>query len=773
MPRRTPKERRAGSVGLRRAIISRVAIPPEVESTPPARRFGKFVPVERLGKGGMGEVWKAWDMNLNRWVALKFLLGRDDDEIARFKREAHTAGKLAHANIAAVYEVGEDQGRHYIAMQFIDGVTLDKFPKSDRRALVAIVRDAARALAHAHEHHVIHRDLKPENLMVAAGPKVFLMDFGLARPIADASNLTRSSLLGTPQYMSPEQAAGRTLDAGADIYSLGATLYEVLADRPLFTGDNAYEVILKVQQHEPKPPRVIDPTIDPDLETIVLKCLEKERLRRYPTAQALARDLDRWLAGEPIGARPASTLYKMRKFIVRHRAVLIPSIVAVTAVALLVAGLAATSLRIRHAAARARDFEKDGRLEEARDAWRVVLESDPENCHARVGFQRTDRELKRRAGALAEAAAAGRAKEEAVRLVEQARPLLDQAHQSLYDAAFDPIEAARRADAAQRLLEEAVGKAPEMVAAHHLLGAAWELKGWDDKAEACWRRAASLDASFCPSRYRLGRLLLSRAFLARFAISPAAMAARGVEAHRLAQEAAGEFEAAMAGSGLDDPMQRALTEGMLAYARDDYDRVRQAAAEGVARFAGRPGVEEFFWLAGIALPDPRHGLDALGRALAARPQYPLARLARAACHKSLGDADAMIEDTTAALAVHPRLAAAWVYRAVARTAKGDVEATIADYAEALKVDPKMPDVWINRGNARMRKGDLSGAASDYTEALKLDPSDFEAFAYRSNVRHMTGDRARAVQDLKECLRLAPADWPLRSLAEGQLREMEK
>ena len=205
-------------------------VPPEIAVAPASARFGKFVTTARLGAGGMGEVWKAWDTGLHRWVALKFLKGGDDEEVLRFAREAQIAGKLSHPNIAAIYDVGSEQGRHYIAMQFVDGVTLKRFPADDRDALVRVVRDAALALQFAHEQGVVHRDVKPENLMVTSRakpsthPHVYVMDFGLARAVRGDSSLTVSgAIVGTPAYMPPEQAAGelRLVGPGSDVYSLG------------------------------------------------------------------------------------------------------------------------------------------------------------------------------------------------------------------------------------------------------------------------------------------------------------------------------------------------------------------------------------------------------------------------------------------------------------------------------------------------------------------------------------------------------------------------
>jgi tetratricopeptide (TPR) repeat protein/predicted Ser/Thr protein kinase len=298
------------------------AIPDEASAAPATARFGKFIRTLRLGAGGMGEVWKAWDSVLGRWVALKFLKGGDDDEIARFRREAQTAGRLHHPNIAAIYEVNEDQGRQYIAMQFVDGQNLHQFPREDRTLLVRLVLDAARALQYAHEQGVIHRDLKPENLMVAVRGNerhVFLMDFGLARAAEGASKISATGfLVGTPMYMSPEQARGEKVDVRSDIYSLGLTLYELLTDRKPFESESVYETLRRVQEIDPPAMRQVDRRILPDVETVVMKAISKDPASRYATAQEFADDLGATLRGEAIQGRRESISRKLIRRVRRH-----------------------------------------------------------------------------------------------------------------------------------------------------------------------------------------------------------------------------------------------------------------------------------------------------------------------------------------------------------------------------------------------------------------------------------------------------------------------
>jgi serine/threonine protein kinase len=288
-------------------------MPEEVQKAfeDPHNRCGNYVRTECLGQGGMGEVWKAWDLVLGRWVALKFLRFDDAEMKRRFKREALTAAKLSHPNIMSVYGVEESRGRPFIVMQYVRGRTLRALPREDTQLLVELVRDAALAIHAAHGQGVIHRDLKPDNLMVeetpgtsAHGRRLYVMDFGLAKQANVGMSLsTAGSLLGTPCYMSPEQVESRVLDHRADVYSLGATLYDLLVGRPPFQDPNVYNLLLKVVQDAPARPRESRPDLDLGLEAVILKCIDKDPGKRYRTALALSEDLTCWLAGRTVRAR--------------------------------------------------------------------------------------------------------------------------------------------------------------------------------------------------------------------------------------------------------------------------------------------------------------------------------------------------------------------------------------------------------------------------------------------------------------------------------------
>jgi hypothetical protein len=282
-----------------------------------------------LGRGGMGVVYKAKQVALNRVVALKMILagGHAGAELRRrFLAEAQAVAKLKHPHIVQVFDLGEHQGHPYFALEFVAGGSLDKqlagtpLPPQDAAMLVATLADA---MAHAHAAGIVHRDLKPANVLVEAGWAVKVMDFGLAKTLDTDSGQTKSgSIMGTPSYMAPEQAQGRK-DVGppADVYALGAILYECLTGRPPFKAATPLDTVLQVLDQEPVPPTQLQPQTPRDLETIALKCLAKEPGRRYGSAQALADDLRRYLAGEPIRARPASVLERSGKWVRRNRAV--------------------------------------------------------------------------------------------------------------------------------------------------------------------------------------------------------------------------------------------------------------------------------------------------------------------------------------------------------------------------------------------------------------------------------------------------------------------
>jgi tRNA A-37 threonylcarbamoyl transferase component Bud32 len=348
----------AGSNGIEVTCPHCLTSPAHANPLPPcdpADQPGERIPsppdyeiLGELGRGGMGVVYKARHLRLNRLVALKMILAgghASGQELTRFQREAEAVARLQHPNIVQIYEDGEHQGLPFFAMEFVAGGSLDRRlqgrPIPPREA-VRMVATLAAAVDHAHQKGVIHRDLKPANVLLGEGDAPKITDFGLAKYLDAVGGQTASgAVLGTPSYMAPEQAGGRDAAGGrpeigrtADVYALGAILYELLTGRPPFLAETPLDTLLQVISQEPIPPRRLQPTIPGDLETVCLKCLEKDPPRRYPTALDLGQDLERWSRGEPISARPPAVAYVLGKFVRRHW--LTTGLVATALLALLV-----------------------------------------------------------------------------------------------------------------------------------------------------------------------------------------------------------------------------------------------------------------------------------------------------------------------------------------------------------------------------------------------------------------------------------------------------
>jgi serine/threonine-protein kinase len=276
--------------------------------------------LEELGRGGMGVVYKARHLRLNRVVALKMILAGDlagPEALVRFLHEAEVVARLRHPNIVQIHGVGEHEGRPYVELEYVEGGGLDRrldgTPRPAREA-ARLVEQLARAIDHAHRLGVVHRDLKPANVLLCPDGTPKVADFGLAKCLAADPGLTGTgAILGTPRYMAPEQAAGETKAVGpaADVYSLGVVLYELLTGRCPFRGTTPLETLEQVRTLDPVPPRSLRPGLPRDLETVCLKCLEKDPARRYADAGALAEDLRRHLGGEPILARDSSVFERL------------------------------------------------------------------------------------------------------------------------------------------------------------------------------------------------------------------------------------------------------------------------------------------------------------------------------------------------------------------------------------------------------------------------------------------------------------------------------
>jgi len=726
---------------------------------------GKFVPSEKLGAGASGEVWKARDTVLNRWVALKFLRGGDDEEVARFQREAQVAGRLSHPNIAAIHEVGEAGGRRYIAMQLVEGRTLRGWPVSERRRAVEMMRDAARAVAYAHSQGVVHRDLKPENLMVAGG-HVYVMDFGLARAQGGAGVSVSGAILGTPAYMPPEQARGEKADARSDVYGLGATLHALLTGEPPFDGPSVFETLRRVQESDPRPTRA-----DADLDAIVLRCLEKDRARRYATATELAEDLSRWLAGEPVVARAPSVARRVHRALARRK----PLVVAVVA-GLAVVGVVASVMAARIARERRMlalweritplmaDAEMNDRAGEQREALarldaairiceRSVAEGELAQARYFLGRLRRSR---------ADAAGARRELDRALELdptmaeahLERGLLLVDEISTKLFEGNEDPMDVwAAKFSAPRAAIRSLEAREPGLAARaeadlqfptrdspycreeDRLYGQAElkRLRGETEEAERLLRKVLALRPIYVQAHVALARIARARK-------EPEAALdhiRQAIERHR---------------GFADAYVERVFVH----FEQKRVDETLAAAAEAMA--LGRH-LAVLHYVRGRAL-EIRRDLDGaiaeFDRSLAISPA-PRVLVSRGWMRHAKGDERGAIVDYEKALALHPRFVMAFACRGVARAALAETEAAMSDFARSIELQPDYAAAYSFRGIVRSKTGDHEGAIADFTRALELQPDDETCLKNRAYAHDRKGDIDAALRDYAEVVRRDPTD----------------
>ncbi|MBI3270749.1 MAG: protein kinase [Planctomycetes bacterium] len=617
----------------------------EAPATPaPPRRLaklGKYELVQELGRGGMGVVYKAYHTELEAYFALKVVLhGRaeDTDSMKRFRREARAAARLRHPGIATVFDIGEEEGKTYFVMEYVEGKSLAKVladpaatglssppvptPLAEggsmpsrcaprqRCALPALVaarltREIAEALQAAHDAGVLHRDLKPSNVMFDRAGRTKLVDFGLAK-IVDAPGSLRTpdgAILGTPAYMSPEQAQGRVGELGvrSDVYQLGALFYELLTGRPPHEGTSALHILTRVVAAEPPRPRVLVPALPQAAESICLKCLEKDPVRRYATAAEVAADLGRFLDSRPVHAPAVSNSKRLWRKAVRARRVVAPSLAAL----LLAGGLGIYLMR-------------GGR--------------DSAESEARVAP-----------------------------LLESARGSLDRAAQRLwYTKDARPEDHVPAIDGVEQLLRQAIEKSPRSAAAHYLLGRAFQLRGDQDQADECWRRAVELDPAFGPAHVERGRALLVRRLAAGLASAEGGAGGLHAETDRLAAEAGRELLAALGGAGMEDPLRRQVALALQAWSQNELPVLSKVATEGAARFGREAGAEDLHWLFALSREgdERRRALDV---AIELRPRHAEALLCRGLAQRAAGDLQGAKRDWQATLDAAPR---GWAARRV-------------------------------------------------------------------------------------------------------------
>jgi tetratricopeptide (TPR) repeat protein len=742
-----------------------------------------------LGRGGMGIVYKARQVSLNRLVALKMVLAGAHAgalQRARFATEAEAVARLQHPNIVQIYEVGEHDGLPYFSLEFVDGASLAQKiagkPQPPREA-AGLVELLAWAMAVAHGRGIIHRDLKPANVLLTETGTPKIADFGLAKRLEDDSAQTKSgTLLGTPSYMSPEQARGEIDAVGplADLYSLGATLYELLTGRPPFAGPTILETLNQVRNEEPVPPMRLQPKCPRDLETIALKCLQKEPAKRYPDCEALADDLRRFLDGVPIKARPVSAAERTWRWCRRNPRVAALSGLAGLLLLVAVASLAMTAVRLgrdRLAVARSREGAGE-RLTQAAEAvaggnWRRAQDllkwSDPVlDSHAELADMRSERDtLETQVNTLAEfqkllddARFACRfgsrpQKEEGRRYCHELLtlygeiegrtgrgaaglpPLNVEQQQSFKE---DVFEAFLTAAQVEQDLASGAGKESELQAARQGLE-------WLNRAEQVLPGTRALHVHRAPCLTRLGDSKAAEADLKRAAAIQPALAIdhfwHGF-AHHLRGDAARKDVVA---------------------ARDFF---RQEIAEYAACLRLRPDYfwGFFNWANAHAQINERQDLyDALigyTSCIRLRPDFPWSYNNRGTVHLRLKEPELALADFNLALARNEQYAEAHANRGLAHLALGQADPALLDFDRAIELNPDYTPAYTERIEIDLKRKQYAEVVRDCTRLVDLSADKAPWYEKRAAAYRALNEPDKAIRDYERLIQLNPKNLQARA-----------
>ena len=709
------------------------------------RRFGKFEIVRELGHGGMGAVYQAWHPGLRTHFALKVLLAGPDapaDHAARFMREAQALARLDHPGLVKVHDIGEDDGRTWFAMEYVEGETVADLiartsgPLPSAEA-IALVRDAAEAIHAAHRAGVLHRDLKPANLLRDRAGRLKVMDFGLAKLLdSGPSSTTRTrQIMGTPPYLSPEHVDGgmKEVDAQSDVYQLGATLYELLTGHRPYHG-SAAEILVRISRDDPPRPRSVNPRVDPCAEAVCLAAMAREKSRRYPDAAALAEDCRRCLAGEPLVARPETVAHRALRWVSRR-----PASAAALAVLVACAGLAAAlAWHARALEAEVLDALREtarasveavlavrragGRMPEARarflppleDAARRALEISPDLAEPHRHLGRLYRALLRFDDALAEQ--------------ERALAVAPDDPECLYERIV--LRSRRYGDRVAELRERWLRQeGRSRVDPGALVKSGFE--GWartdppaDDVLAEDDARARALREAVLADLERIERG------------SAGFTAAGGAPAEGPSDSGGGAPAGGAGGGGPSAPGGAPLPPSALACARGialsyrsgtERDQARALLRAALEQDPAREEASEALVRLERASGADAEAVAVLDRAIAADAGYVPLRVARGEARAALARRPPPGSDPSP-------------FR----------EAALADFGKALDLEPTTVEAWSGRGNLRLAWGLAleaqeqdpekvwAEAAGDFDERAKLSPDAVEALLARETLQFVWG-----------------------------------
>ncbi|MDQ7778749.1 MAG: tetratricopeptide repeat protein [Planctomycetota bacterium] len=794
----------------------------DADEHPPGTPFGRYVLTQQLGKGGMGIVYKAWDTQLRRTVALKTILMEDGeldtDTLKRFIREAQSAAKLKHPGIVQIYDTGVHEGTYFFTMDCLEGRDLKQLLELDYesrrkdgtsvvdskvlpfRRRIEILRDVALALDHAHGLGIVHRDIKPANIIILADGRPVLTDFGLAKDVQQqhkSAATASGQIRGTPIYMSPEQAQGQTSQIGprSDTYSLAVVMYEMLTGTRPHDSDSLFELIRKISYEDPAPIRTLAPQTPADAETICMKAMDKEPHRRYATAAELAADLGRFLAADPISARRVTTAERIWRKVLKRKSTLIPLgaalILAVAAAVYLISTELGRAGEVRELIAAARRHLAEGDLTRAKTALSEAHGKDRLNAEvaqlittvdgriaeadkAREDEQRRARETAERAEAESMATAErAKLREEAIRKVRDAESVILTAKSYLYRAgSLDPFKKAL--DDGMMILDKAIEICPDLPLAWEAKGRAYEYRYEYDKAFECYNKALEHDPEYAHAYGRRGWIHVEKCEDAFFFTPDLGSEEKDRLLEKLRLQALSDLEKATKDPLIwnDRKIEYDLFRVIGVMIQKKYDEVVVLCDELVKKHGeSTMGVEEFLRLAAMALlwnTKEQDALVRLDKAIALCPQYFKGFAWRALTRYQLGDAAGALSDYATALALNPSYAHGYTNRAVIHYEKCDYAASLADLDKSLQLQPGEPVALANRGAVKYCLNDYEGATSDCDEAIRTGPAYAPGYVVRATVKWAQEDYDGALADLSKAIEVNP--WYFQAYADrGKLR----
>jgi tetratricopeptide (TPR) repeat protein/tRNA A-37 threonylcarbamoyl transferase component Bud32 len=689
-------------------------------------QFSRYEVREVLGEGATSVVYSAWDRELHRPVAIKLLresAGLSDLARQRFRREAQAAAGMAHPNVVTLYDAGEQDGRPYLVLELVEGRsfadTLEKNP-GFRREHVELLAKAARGVGAVHAKGIVHRDLKPGNILVTPSGEPKIGDFGLVHLEGTTMELTRAgATLGTPFYMAPEQVESRPgqITPRTDVYGLGAILYEILSGRAPHVAESLVEIYKMILQDDPVRIAAISPQTPPELEAIALKALSKDPAARYANGDEFADDLGRYLAGQPVKAKPPSFVDEVRKTWVRNRPVF------------LTAGLGlALALGVA--------------------AWvipRWIEERKARELAEKKGKETNDR--------------AWDARETAVRELLSLWSDVLIAKQGWYQAQKDPVETRAKIEESIRALGGFIERHPDQPQGYYIRARASLHLDELDKAEADLKKATTLEPGFGPAWALLGRVYLEQMWegsLRNTMIQETNVDEAKVFLQR-ATEAFAKVPASASGKwGLDRideeatavPVAAAL---LVAFSENNLTKAKASLLE----IHRRSPSEDLALLLGQLSSETDEQIKWYAEALRIRPHFFKAYFSRGTARETLKDLAGSESDYDAALKINPRHAVSYLNRGYVRALRKNNAGSLADIAEALRFRPGYASAYQQRGSTLIQLKDNKGALEAVNEALRLQPNMFTALAMRACLRVEAGDLDGALQDVTRAHELGP------------------